>query len=157
MKKIYAFLAKVVSLVGHPVKEQFLKNSIRVRVVVIAGDSVLLVRSSIGSQNWNVPGGGVKKNEPAETASVRELLEETNLKIDPKKLKYLGSNTGSLTSTKGSYTRKFYGVLIPEIKPVKVIRPLEVLEVGWFSLANLPENHSKTLDVALELFRKQQK
>jgi ADP-ribose pyrophosphatase YjhB (NUDIX family) len=47
---------------------------------------VLLVRHSYGRLNWELPGGAAERDEsPTETA-VREVLEETGLRVTPERL-----------------------------------------------------------------------
>jgi 8-oxo-dGTP diphosphatase len=54
-------------------------------IVVLKGDSVLLVRRgkppNVGS--WTLPGGAQELGETADQAARRELLEETGLEIGP--------------------------------------------------------------------------
>ncbi len=51
---------------------------------MIARDSagrVLLIRHSYGSGNWMLPGGGIARRETPLAAALRELAEETGLKL----------------------------------------------------------------------------
>lgn len=52
-------------------------------IVVLRGDSVLLVRrgKAPAKGRWSIPGGGQELGETAETAARRELLEETGLEV----------------------------------------------------------------------------
>lgn len=60
------------------------------RVVVVAGDAVLLQGDTDpglpGSRFWQVPGGGIDEGEGAREAAARELHEETGLRVDPAEL-----------------------------------------------------------------------
>jgi 8-oxo-dGTP diphosphatase len=59
-------------------------TSVRIRVGAICreGDSVLLVEHEKDHERyWLFPGGGIEVDETAEDALVRELLEETSVKV----------------------------------------------------------------------------
>jgi mutator protein MutT len=47
---------------------------------------ILLVRRSDGENLWSFPGGAIEPGEPAGRAVVREVLEETGLKVEPEEL-----------------------------------------------------------------------
>lgn len=151
MKRLFAFITRVISIVGHPIKAQVLKNSQRVRVLVLAQDSILLIRSSIGSQRWSLPGGGIKKSESPKTAAIRELFEETNLNLPAGLFSQIGEKSIPVQSTQGFFYVTFYKAKLNEQLVPKITRPLEVLEARWFKLNELPEKHSPTLDRALQL------
>lgn len=62
----------------------------RVRVVVMREDGkVLLVRGYISRQRWALPGGGARRGETCQQAALREVYEETGVKVD-RELRYLG-------------------------------------------------------------------
>jgi len=53
----------------------------RVRVVIIRGDKILLVKNWFGPGKWQLPGGGVKFGESVYDASIRELQEELGVTV----------------------------------------------------------------------------
>lgn len=57
--------------------------------MITQGDRILLCRMSQDSPDpgrWTLPGGGIDFGESPEDALRRELLEETNLRVEPVKL-----------------------------------------------------------------------
>lgn len=64
----------------------------RTRVAITRPDgSVLLVKNSLGSRKWTLPGGGVERGESDEVAACREVREELGIAIKLETLKSLGS------------------------------------------------------------------
>ncbi len=60
-------------------------TSVRIRVGAICreGDSILLVEHEKNHERyWLFPGGGIEVNETAEEALMREVLEETSVKLN---------------------------------------------------------------------------
>jgi len=92
---------------------------------------VLLVRRAIQPHygKWSLPSGYVDRGEAVESAAVREVWEETNLKIE-------------ITSLQGIYSG-----IGPVILAVYQASPAggqpsvgsEVSEVGWFNINSLPD------------------
>jgi 8-oxo-dGTP pyrophosphatase MutT (NUDIX family) len=64
------------------VAEEWARRSARV-ILVDTADRVLLMRSG---ELWFTPGGGIEAGESVEQAAVRELWEETGLRIGPERL-----------------------------------------------------------------------
>lgn len=67
-----------------------MKKPIRAVGIVIKGEQILLLmwRKSGTKEYWTFPGGGVEGNETIEECVMRELHEETSIKIRIKKLLY---------------------------------------------------------------------
>lgn len=105
----------------------------RAGLVAIRGDSVLLTRQYrflIDDFSWELPGGQVHQGETAESAAVRECLEETGFQCSKlsKLVQYypgldnFNNRTTLFSSTNVEVARPF----LPEAS--------EVVEVRWFSV-----------------------
>ncbi len=106
-----------------------LRNSHRTRVVISVGDKVLFVKSWLGPNNLELPGGGIKSKEKPIDAAKREVLEETGLVIDSKDLKSIASNF--ILKEKGiKYSADLYNVNMPKIAKTSS-KQLEIVESVW--------------------------
>lgn len=56
-------------------------------MICLVDDKVLVVKA-IYKHYWNFPGGVVDAGETPAEAAVRELFEETGLKVDPKQMRF---------------------------------------------------------------------
>lgn len=68
------------------------RSNDRPRILVTNKDKVLLVRSWLGDGRWHLPGGGLKHNEDPKAGALRELFEETGLKIESSKVHARGKH-----------------------------------------------------------------
>lgn len=58
------------------------RTGIRASAIIIKGSRILLIhRKKVGEEYWVFPGGGVEDGETAEEACIREVKEETSLKV----------------------------------------------------------------------------
>jgi hypothetical protein len=49
---------------------------------------------------WTVPGGHFEEGETPQKAALRELMEETGIKVEPHEMKFLGSQLGGMDNSK---------------------------------------------------------
>lgn len=93
---------------------------------------VLMVKRAIqpGYGLWSIPGGYVDRGEVVEAAAVREVWEETGLKVEIQRLVGLFSETGHPVVVAVFAAREVGGDLKAGA---------ETLELGFFSLNGLPE------------------
>ena len=63
----------------------------RATVLAFNGKEYLLVRER-GRNDYSLPGGGIERGEPSLLAAVRELYEETRLKV--RAIRYIGDIDG---------------------------------------------------------------
>jgi ADP-ribose pyrophosphatase YjhB (NUDIX family) len=66
---------------GHASAAQLPVSTVGAAIFNDAGQ-VLMIQTQKWSGLWGIPGGKIKQGEPSETALRREVLEETNLKVD---------------------------------------------------------------------------
>lgn len=98
--------------------------------------------------NWNLPGGGLKKNENFSGAIKREVFEELGIiLIDVLELKSYKSSAEYKIDTIHCFYSK---VATKNI----LINKNEILEARWFPKRNLPENISRSIKESLMALEK---
>ena len=89
-----------------------------------------------GEGTWTMPGGKIDFGEAFEEAIAREVMEETGIKINQDKLKFISITNDQVSDahfvTIGFLCEEFEG------EP-KAMEPNEITEWRWFDLNNLPE------------------
>lgn len=151
-KRTFEAVGRVAHKSASPFMKLYLRDKhVRVRVLIINDHrEVLLVRSWFSHQHWSLPGGGIKRVETPAEAAVREVFEETGLRVAVDHLTELGTFTNPLP--KQPYTVACFKVDIPK-RPPKIAyhRRIEMLDVAWFGLDHLPKDLSPVVDLALDL------
>jgi len=112
------------------------KKRSRAVVVILDQQKILLIyRYRAGREYWVLPDGGIKKNETAEQAAIREIKEETNFDIVLDKKLWEFENHGNpeyyFLALNFSGTLEFKG---PEIKKMS---SENVYRLTWVPLAKL--------------------
>ncbi|HMN27772.1 MAG TPA: NUDIX domain-containing protein, partial [Caldilineaceae bacterium] len=64
-------------------------DSIRTRVIVLHRAQMLLLPPLQDGDGWQVPGGGLEQNESLSECAVREVFEETGLRIQVASIAFL--------------------------------------------------------------------
>jgi 8-oxo-dGTP pyrophosphatase MutT (NUDIX family) len=106
-----------------------------IKVILAYNKRVLLVNHR-GSKVWNLPGGGVKKNESFKTAAKREVWEE--LKINAKNLGFFGNY---LNKKEGKIDN--IQIFTLSLRSEQFSRgKKEIKKAQFFPLAKLPSNTS---------------
>ena len=116
-------------------------------VVCDAAGSVLLVRHSYGRGGWALPGGGVRRGEdPAETV-MRELAEETGVRLE--RVTAFGVLDEALS---GARNRVHLFAAVTRDTPRADGR--ELVEVRFFPLARLPAEIGRKSRARIEVWLK---
>ncbi|KAB8142494.1 NUDIX domain-containing protein [Chloroflexia bacterium SDU3-3] len=104
-----------------------------VRILVIQGDHVLLVRHRSGPRPWSLPGGGVGRREPLEQAARRECYEEAGAMVQIERLHGMYHSFAlGITNHIAVFVAQGSATLIPR-------DTLEIAEARYFPMDALPE------------------
>lgn len=112
----------------------FRLNPIRTRALIISEGEVVLVKGWLGKNDWNLPGGGVKKGESFENALKREIKEEVDLILDPDKFSQFGTRINNQHKLK--YTAHFYVYHLNRRAELKIGFP-EIVDAKWININNI--------------------
>lgn len=64
-----------------PIIWLILHHTARTRVIIVSDNKVLLVRGWLSPGQYSLPGGGIRHGEEPEEGAVREVYEETGIKL----------------------------------------------------------------------------
>jgi 8-oxo-dGTP pyrophosphatase MutT (NUDIX family) len=122
-----------------------------VRTLILKDNKILLVRHRYGNL-WVMPGGKIDKNEDPEIAALRELKEEVG--IIGKKLDY---KLGYYKNTTGGKNDNVYCFVLMDFEINSTFKPkfidfLEIGEMSWFYLDQLPELISRATKIRINEF-----
>ena len=100
---------------------------------------------------WALPGGFVDENEDLEQAAIRELVEETQVKISH--LEQIGAFGKPYRDPRGHMVSiAYFGKVATN---TIAIAADDAKEIGWFSVTNLPTlafDHSDIIKAGLQKF-----
>lgn len=102
------------------------------RIILVTDKKILLVQPRTMNY-WNLPGGGIHKNEKPEHAAIRELYEE--VKIEIQSTDYLLGTYTSSDEGKRDTVYIFIKKVLTELLPHPDI---EIGRAEWFEFDNLP-------------------
>jgi ADP-ribose pyrophosphatase YjhB (NUDIX family) len=114
-----------------------------VAVIFNADREILLVKSTYQRLHpWGLPGGSLEYGESAEEATLREVWEETGLRLEIERLLFV----------KTWYPDRVGLYYLCKIANGEFHPSDEVSELGYFSLSNLPDVSSLDVDLIKQLF-----
>ena len=134
MKFLLHLTGPIAFWLSWPLSYLYVRHTERTRVLILSGDSVLLVRVWHGPGSWSLPGGGLKKGETARAAAVREVAEETGLRVREEQLQDLGLKAYAYSGL--VFTCRYYSVTLPS--PPRPTPGLpEIVDARWVQQKDL--------------------
>lgn len=90
MKKLWKAVGTGAFWVSWPALRLYLQGSRRTRLILRGADGrLLLLKGWYSSNEWQLPGGGLHRNEDPVRGVCREVLEETGLIVPPDRLRFI--------------------------------------------------------------------
>ncbi len=110
-------------------------------VLVVAGGTpprVLLIRRGRPpfAGHWAIPGGFLEPNERLIECAVRELAEETGIRVDPERLVLVGIYDAPGRDPRGRVITVAYATTLPQVVPVRGGDDAD--RAAWFPIDRLP-------------------
>lgn len=118
---------------------------VRVRVMLIVGTQVAVVKNWFGPSAWQLPGGGMKFGEQVFETAVREMHEELGVELKETTVQQLTTEP-EIVKAEGLLFRYHYVVCKLDAKPEFELSK-EVIDASWVDLTSfaLPQNVIATL------------
>jgi ADP-ribose pyrophosphatase YjhB (NUDIX family) len=90
MRSVLEKLGKITFFLAWPVFYVYLNGRERTRVVLVHEGKILATKNWVSDSKWSLPGGGLHKNEPIVPGALRELHEETGVRLKAMQLRHVG-------------------------------------------------------------------
>lgn len=138
-KQIKHLSGRLIYIICWPMLWLYLFRSRRSRIAIFADHRLLVVKPTLSNGKWQLPGGGVKKNESFLDGVIRELYEETGLKL---KAEYITCINHQKVIINGFYYDRW--LYITEVQGTAPIRlhNLEIEEAEWVLIDDLNSKNS---------------
>lgn len=150
MKWLLSSIGRIAWWCAWPVFWVYFKRSYgRTRVVLVnPKGEVLVMHQWISSGKWHLPGGGLHRDEDKLDGALRELSEETGVRLIASQL----ANAGKATCRARGFTYDIY-VFTAQVHEITLNRQrIEVSEIRWLPPSTLTvANAERDVFVALEL------
>lgn len=120
----------------------------RTRALVVFEDNILLIKNITDAKHWTLPGGGVKKTELLEEALAREIREEINVHYQPNEYRFIRHYKKH--EINGSFDKVCYLLRLNDSNDHNIKPSIELLDLQWFKLSELPSNLSVVANKILQ-------
>lgn len=148
MNRLWQLIGITIFWLGWPLHYLYINGSRRTRVLILCDDEIVITKGWIGGNDWVLPGGGVKAGESYESSAIREVQEETGIKLTPSDLQKI-SERSAIPEHGLSFYYTAYLVRFSD-KPKLTKRKRELSELtwrNWQAVYNDPKSSPNTRDI----------
>lgn len=142
------YIKKIRSLVGH---ERIILN---VATAIIKKNNKILIQKRSDNGLFSLPGGCMELDETLEECVVREVKEETNLDVIPKRLVGIYHNF-NMKWINGDLAHCVNFVYECEILSGELKKDFESLDMSFIDIDKLPKMHTNDLEEALKDYKEE--
>jgi len=136
--RLWVLLGRISFWLAWPALWLYLRNTHRTRVIIKYEDKILVVKTWLGDGSWAFPGGGAHEGEDLRLAALRELEEETGIRLLPSNLTALEE---VLAKAHGFRYQSVYFIGGLAEKPKVRLARVEIAEAAWLTRAELERAH----------------
>lgn len=133
-QNLWQFMGRVAFWLSWPLLWWYLRSGWRTRLVVVADDKLLIVKSWLGNQQWGLPGGGLHTNEDPLVGALRELNEETHLHLKAEQLHFIYKDKARHYGLHFNY--HCFGANLAKTQPI-VGQKYEITDLAWVPLGEV--------------------
>jgi 8-oxo-dGTP diphosphatase len=137
--KNYLWLGRLSYYLFWPGIAIYLFGSQRSRIVVFSDEYILVVKGWLSDGKWSLPGGGIHGNESIVEGALRELREETGLKLKANNINQLLSESFRLHGVRVKL--HFFSASLQTGLPVQK-QPGEITKIEWIHQTKLNSNNT---------------
>lgn len=150
MNKLWRWAGVVSFWLSWPALWVYLRRGKRTRLLLICGEECLVLNSWLGSGVWGFPGGGVHDKEESEDGLIREVEEETGIKLTKSQIRHAYQAKSNYRSLKF-----IYDCYICEMteKPAVHIQRGEITDYAWIPIKSPDRPLAKDAEEALSWWR----
>ena len=151
MNQVWRLLGRSAYQIALPAIRVVIGRSDRAYLMLVADGKILVVKGWLSRQQWQLPGGGIRRGESPAAALTRELKEETNIDIKDSKLTLVDS--GRWQTDKLGHNYRIYMTSLPSRPRASRLKP-ELVEMAWLRPLELrPGSTAKEILAALKSAR----
>ena len=103
-------------------------------MMIVCADEILVTKTWLGDGRWSLPGGGLHRAESSIAGVVREVFEETGIRLETRRVAYLDSQ---IYLSHGLRFQCHYFITHVAVKPRISLQKIEISDAEWVQFRQL--------------------